>query len=252
MARDVDDAIAADVTPPMRHHFQHIYNHLPETYDAFVSREDWEGNIERTLLDIRRPDGLDVVEIGAGTGRLTALLAERAKSVAAFDESSAMLDIARKRLLKIPHNRWSLSVSDNCRIPLNSASADLVVGGWTLGHLTEWYVGDWEEKLDAVMLELRRLQRPTCTVVLFETMGTCTETPAAPTNALARYYELLETRYGFKKVVIRTDYKFANETEAEQSMRFFFGAALGDKVKAIGSNVVMEWTGVWWRHADRD
>jgi predicted RNA methylase len=39
-------------------------------YEALVSREDYQGNIPRALNEIVNVDGLDVLDLGAGTGRL--------------------------------------------------------------------------------------------------------------------------------------------------------------------------------------
>ena len=58
----------------MTDHFQDIYANQADSYEAMVAREDYEGNILKTLQGIRPLEGLDVIEFGAGTGRLTLLL----------------------------------------------------------------------------------------------------------------------------------------------------------------------------------
>jgi hypothetical protein len=55
--------------------YQEIYRTQAETYDLLVSREDHQGNLLRALNQVRPMDGLDVVELGAGTGRLTCMVA---------------------------------------------------------------------------------------------------------------------------------------------------------------------------------
>ncbi len=53
---------------------EEIYARHGERYERLVSREDHEGNILAAIREIRPADGLDVVDLGAGTGRLSCLL----------------------------------------------------------------------------------------------------------------------------------------------------------------------------------
>jgi ubiquinone/menaquinone biosynthesis C-methylase UbiE len=69
-----------------------------EQYEALVSREDYQGNILRAIQQILPLAGLSVVELGAGTGRLTCLLAPLVQSIQAFDISPHMLDVANAKL----------------------------------------------------------------------------------------------------------------------------------------------------------
>ena len=70
---------------------------LPMT--AWWRSEDYEGNILKTLNVYLCPmQGAEVVEFGAGTGRLTRLLAPQVKHIRAFDEAQAMLDVAAQTL----------------------------------------------------------------------------------------------------------------------------------------------------------
>ncbi len=56
-----------------------IYRTDGDRYEALISREDYLGNIPRAIDEIIQVDGLDVFDLGAGTGRLTLLLAPRAQ-----------------------------------------------------------------------------------------------------------------------------------------------------------------------------
>ena len=58
-----------------------IYASRAQDYERLVAREDFAGNILKALQEIRALSGLDVVELGAGTGRLTCLLAPLVRSI---------------------------------------------------------------------------------------------------------------------------------------------------------------------------
>ena len=51
-------------------------------------------------------DGIDVVELGAGTGRLTCLLAPLVQSIQAFDISPHMLEVASTKLEASGLHNW--------------------------------------------------------------------------------------------------------------------------------------------------
>ena len=78
-------------------------------------------------------DGARVIEFGAGTGKNTAYLADRAGTVLALDLSSAMLDRARARL-QADHVRFA-EHDVTTPWPAKDASADLVIGNLVLEHI---------------------------------------------------------------------------------------------------------------------
>ena len=68
-------------------------------FARLIQHEDYQGNI-LAAIEAYFPlnKNLDVVELGAGTGRLTRLLAPRVRSIKAFDTSAHMLEVAEKSL----------------------------------------------------------------------------------------------------------------------------------------------------------
>jgi malonyl-CoA O-methyltransferase len=124
-------------------------------YDAWAATYDSQANATRdldaaVLRTANLPvDGAAVIELGAGTGKNTAWLAERAASVLALDLSPAMLARARERVAG-GHVRFVLH--DITRPwPAADASADLVAGNLVLEHVLD---------LRPVMAEARRTLRP--------------------------------------------------------------------------------------------
>src|SRR5215510_5792350 len=109
----------------MPDHFQTIYATKADQYEAMVQREDYEGNILKTLQQIRPLAGIDAVEFGAGTGRLSLMLAPLVKSLRVFEGSQHMLDVAIGKLKSSGFTNWQAQVADNRAIPAESASSDL-------------------------------------------------------------------------------------------------------------------------------
>lgn len=109
-----------------------LYDRWSESYDTDTNRtRDLAGAVLRNELD-----GLvdvDVVELGCGTGRNTAWLLERARSLTALDFSSGMLEKARTRMA----GSGVRFVQHDIRtpLPLEDASADLVVITLVLEHV---------------------------------------------------------------------------------------------------------------------
>lgn len=228
--------------------FEEIYSSeaYAADYDALVSAEDYQGNLLATLRQITPLAGNVVVEFGAGTGRLTRLLAPHVREIHAFDRSPQMLAIARRRLESLPEMNWTLDVADNSSLPVGDQSADIAIEGWSFGHLTEFEAERWKDAIAAVMDEMRRVTRPDGAMVLFETMGTGADSPAPPNDSLAELYRMWEEDLKFSHAAIRTDYRFESVDEAERLIRFFFGDALADRVRRESLTIVPEWTGVWW------
>jgi ubiquinone/menaquinone biosynthesis C-methylase UbiE len=225
--------------------FETIYTERAADYDRLVAREDYQHNILRALSSSHPLAGSDVVEMGAGTGRLTRLLAPRVKSILACDRSKAMLDVAADHLKESSLDNWRLVVADNRRLPVADGVADISIAGWSFGHSTGWQPRTWPDEIDRAVAQMRRVLRPGGTAIILETLGTGRETPQPPTDALAAYYQLLEEKYGFVQSWIRTDYRFESPAEAEELTRFFFGDALADRVARDGLVIVPECTGVW-------
>ena len=221
-----------------------IYQTDGDRYEALIAREDYQGNIQKALDEILPVDGLDVLDIGAGTGRLALLLASRTRSMRAYDVAEEMLRVCRSRLSASGLSNWDAQVADHRALPVPDHSADLVVSGWSVSYLAVWNPETWRAELEKWMVEMRRVLRPRGHIVLFESLGTGNESPVRLEHLHNFYAWLDETGFQFKS--IRTDYKFKSLAEAEELSRFFFGDDLGDAVLANQWNILLECTGVWW------
>jgi ubiquinone/menaquinone biosynthesis C-methylase UbiE len=222
-----------------------IYQTDGDRYEALIAREDYQGNIPRVIDEIIRVDGLDILDLGAGTGRLTLLLAPRAKSIRAFDASPELLRVCRERLTASGLSNWQVDVADHRQLPVPDHSADLVVSGWSVSYLAVWNQDNGTAELDKWLEEMKRVLRKDGTIILFESLGTGNEEPIRLEHVESTY-QWLESN-GFAGKWIRTDYKFESLEEAIELARFFFGEELGDKVERNQWVVLPECTGVWWR-----
>jgi ubiquinone/menaquinone biosynthesis C-methylase UbiE len=223
---------------------KYIYSQQAEQYERLIRREDYLQNISRALKRVVSFDGLDVVELGAGTGRLTRLLAPVTKSIHAFDISAPMLNLAVDRLREAGCQGWDVAIADHRRLPLKDEVADVLISGWSICYLVTWSSKTWRSEVDKALAEMKRVLRPNGQIILLETLGTGCQNPCPPEH-LTGYYNLLEES-GFASTWIRTDYRFASLAEAEALIQFFFGGELAQKIVEEGWTTVPECTGIWW------
>ena len=222
-----------------------IYQSDGDRYEALISREDYQGNIPRAIDEIINVDGLDVLDLGAGTGRLTLMLAPRAKSICAFDASAEMLRVCRQRLVGSGLSNWQVDVADHRQLPVEDHSADLVVSGWSVSYLSVWNQENGAAELDKWLIEMQRVLRKDGMIILFESLGTGNESPVRLEHVELTYRWLDDNE--FQNKWIRTDYKFESIEEAEELSRFFFGDELGGKTRQNNWIILPECTGVSWK-----
>jgi ubiquinone/menaquinone biosynthesis C-methylase UbiE len=224
-----------------------IYRHHAALYDQLVSCEDYQGHIVQALKSIRPLAGLDVVDMGAGTGRLARLLGPQARSVCALDLSPAMLQVARTAGMRHDARPWHLAVADHRHLPLAGGVADLVVSGWSICYTVLWYPDSWQVELAHALGEMARVARANGALVILETLGTGYTTPHVP-DKLRAYYQALEAA-GFANRWIRTDYRFASLAEAERLTRFFFDARTAARIQPGARPILPECTAIWYKTA---
>jgi ubiquinone/menaquinone biosynthesis C-methylase UbiE len=227
--------------------FREMYFTHAAEYDAMIACEDYQGNLFTALNAIRSFDHADIVEWGAGTGRLTLMAAPHARSILATDRSEAMLDRAAEKLRAFDRLRWHVAVADHQHVPAASRSADLVLAGWTLPYLLPPYERDGHANLARVLTEMQRVLRPGGVIMIIDTLGTGYTTPQIVSPELGDYFEFLEDEYNFRSTWARTDYQFDSVDEAVRQLDWFFGAELTDRVTAERWLVVPECTGIWWK-----
>jgi len=228
-----------------------VYENHADQYERLIRREDYQNNILSAIEDYCPLDGLDVVELGAGTGRLTRLLAPRVRSIKAFDASAHMLEVAEKSLRKMVLTNWQTGMADHRQVPLADKSADLVISGWSFCYLAVWGGADWQSALQDGLNEIQRILRPGGMVIIIESLGTGTEKPHPPEHLGAYFDWLAEAPFGddtgFERGWTRSDYRFESIEEAVELSTFFFGEEMGQQVREKNWVILPECTGVWWK-----
>lgn len=224
---------------------EEIYKTEADKYEALIAREDYQGNILKSLHEITPLENRIVLDLGTGTGRLACLLAPYVSRIRAFDISEEMMRVCRQKLTASGLTNWQVDVADHRQLPVEDQSADLVVSGWSVAYLAEWNPDTARTELEKWLGEMNRVLRPNGYIVLFESLGTGNESPIR-LDHLKDYYPWLDES-GFQHKWIRTDYKFESIHEAVELSRFFFGDELGENVKKNNWVILPECTGVWWK-----
>ncbi len=231
----------------MANDYAAIYRDHPEDYDALVSAEDCEGRLLPAIEGVTKLAGARVLEVGAGTGRITRQLVARGARVVGFDRAEPMLEVARRHLTASGAGGWELHCADAESLPVGDGEFDLAVAGWVFGHLRSWKAETWRASIGRCLDEMERAVRPGSAILVIETLGTGAESPAPPSPELADYYAWMERERGFQRATLRTDYQFPDVETAARTTGSFFGPEFAERVRREGWARVPECTGLWWR-----
>jgi SAM-dependent methyltransferase len=221
---------------------ENVYRDEAERYHALVSCEDHTGNLPAEIKSIIQP-GVSILETGAGTGRVTAMLAPLADELVSMDISLPMLAKAHASTPPVPPAFPGYSAADHRFLPIARERFDWVVSGWSVCYLVSWNREKWQTEVNHALIEFSRVLRPDGQVLLIETLGTGETTPGPPDH-LSGYLEYLD-RFGFVRRWIRTDYLFKDEKSACDLTGFFFGEGMLEKITSNPKPILPECTGLW-------
>jgi len=222
-----------------------VYGGHADQYERLILREDHTNNLPVAINKVRDIQDIDIIELGAGTGRLTRFLAKTARFVSASDLSYHMLGTAREVLENQNAENAIICVSDMRNTPYPDHCADMVIAGWSFCYLAVWGEEKWKAELDLGLMEAQRLLRPGGVMIMLENYGTGSETPDPPEHLGAYFSYLIEN--GFKETWFRTDYAFRDLNEAVALSGFFFGEQMAEKVRRNKWTTLPECTGLLWK-----
>lgn len=222
-----------------------IYQSAAERYQALVGREDCEGNLLPAILSIDPLAGKDVLELGAGTARISCLIAPFARHLVATDISHHMLSYGKGRLEALFLANWHLGLASHRALPLADRTADVIISGWSFCYAALDAGEGWHPALEEALSEVGRVLRPGGVLILIESLGTGFELPNQP-EVLVDYLAYLDT-HDFESTWVRTDYCFSDKAEAKDLTSFFFGDAHMPMWETQAGVIVPECTGLWWK-----
>ncbi len=222
-----------------------LYTAYPEEYELLVSHEDYQHNLLSALARIQPLAGTVVAEFGAGTGRVTGLLAGCVRRVHAFDLTSSMLRLAQRKQRQADLDNVTLALADSRCMPARNGWADLAVEGWAFLQIAVWHWNDWQNQLGKALDEMRRVVRPGGKMILIETLGTGEISPNPAAN-FRLVYDYLEQERGFTPLHIRTDYLFENKVQIQQVVAPLFGQEMVARLIPSAEGLILpECTGLW-------
>lgn len=227
---------------PGRHYKEKSF---AQTYHELVSREDYQGNLLGAIQAITPINGLNILELGAGTGRVTRLIAPFARSVIATDISYSMLLLGKQLLNHLPTSNWHLILADHHALPLKNNLVDLVISGWSFHRVAAESDKNWQINVNGALSRIEKILRPGGTILLIESLGTGYEQPHPPED-VADYLAYLD-RIGFNSRWIRTDYCFRDMNEAKALTSFFWGDVAFPFWETEEGVILPECTGLWWK-----
>jgi len=144
---------------PTNEEVQAYFNRVARGWDTL--RQDYYGVavIERTVeaAGLTAQPAALVVDVGCGTGFLTAGLAPRARQVIGVDDSPGMLAVAQENLAALGVPNVELRAGQVTALPLPDAVADATVANMVLHHAPD---------PQQMMREMARVTRPGGRVVI--------------------------------------------------------------------------------------
>jgi len=228
-------------------HWQDLYSNHSDLYDSLVETEDYQGHLLPALRELKSIENSTIVELGAGTGRITVQLLPYVRYIYAFDLTPAMIHIADRKLKKAGALNGSLAIVDSRAVPLAAKSADIALEGWSFVQIMTWHMGSWQQEVGQAIKEMLRIVRPGGIAILVETLGTG-ETKPNPSTRFQAAYEYFEHEWQFSSRWIRTDYCFSTMEELHQVVSPVFGESMVERTYKSEEGIILpECTGIWWR-----
>lgn len=152
---------ATEIQRAEREHFDHKV-----TKGLLVLEDEMDSRRAQMWIDILGLQGglrgKNVLECACGTGKLTTVLAQQAKSVRSFDISPQSVKITRQRLEMKHLKNVKVEVASMEDLPYQDESFDIVVGLFILHHLAD---------LEQGIRQISRVLAPGGKAVFYETSG---------------------------------------------------------------------------------
>jgi SAM-dependent methyltransferase len=234
--------------------FKDIFENYSEKYHELVKNEDIKILLDEIneIIDLRN---INIVEFGAGTGRLTIQLSKFANKIVAFEKSEGMLKTALTNLKELKITNCSIQKGDNLNIIELDEEFDLAIEGWSfLASILSTSKGfEIDNSMHLLNLQINNMIRNTkinSPLIIIESLGTYVDEPK-PFDKWLPIYNCLENELHFDKKIVRTDFNFSTIEEAIVLFSFFFGAEYKSRIVQEQKTIIPEFTGIWYKFNDK-
>jgi len=206
-------------------HIQAYWRGRSATYDRFPASRKEEEEIQAYEAVLGRyipPNRAEILDVGAGTGFLSLLLARKGHSITALDLTREMLDRAREKAAALNLN-LNFVIGDAENLPFETESFDFVVSRWLLWTLPH---------PDRAVLEWKRVLKPggcvLCIDGLWHSNGLTGRLKAVCRKAgLILYNRTRPSDLGYSEEV-SSQLPFRRGVEPEQAVKQFRQCGLAD------------------------
>ena len=217
-----------------------IWEH-PGTYELENLAFDPDGLVEQAMREVGGWTGLDVLDIGCGSGFHLPRFAATARSVAGVEPHPPLVSLARRRTRRLP----SVSVLEGSAeaLPMPPASVDVAHARWA------YFFGPGCEP---GLRELERVVRRGGTAFVVDNDGTRSTFgrwfragyPAVDPTAVERFW----TSRGWSRTPVMTRWRFDDRASLEAVVRIELDPRTAEAALAEHDGCTVDYAvNLWWR-----
>jgi SAM-dependent methyltransferase len=220
-----------------------IWQH-PETYELENRAFDRSGRVEAAMRDVLGDGGwtgLDVLDLGCGTGFHLPRFAVSARRVYGVEPHPGLAAVAARRTFRLPNVTVLRGTAQE--VPVPPASVDLVHARWA------YFFGPGCEP---GLAELDRVVRRGGTAVVIDndpsrsTFGAWFRRgyPKVRAEEVERFW----STHGWHRLPVDAEWRFASRAELESVVRIEFDASVAQEVLAAHQGTAVDYAvNLWWR-----
>lgn len=218
-----------------------IWEH-PATYELENRAVDPDGLIEQAMASVADWSGLDVLDLGCGSGFHLPRFAATAARVYGVEPHPALLRLAARRTRSLEQVRLLAGTAQ--AVPLPDASVDIAHARWA------YFFGPGCEP---GLRELARVVRRGGTAFVVDNDATRSTFgawfrrgyPMVDPSAVERFW----SAHGWTRVPLDVEWRFEERADLEAVVRIELRPEVADAVLAEHSGTTVDYAvNLWWRH----
>lgn len=214
----------------------------PDVYELENLAIDPDGAVEDAMRSVRDWAGLDVVDIGCGTGFHLPAFAGQARSVIGVEPHPPLVERARTRVADLGNVRVAEAGAQE--LPLAAGSVDVHHSRWA------YFFGPGCE---AGLAELERVMRPGGTSFVIDHDGVNSPFGQMFRNGWSTLEPAVVERFwldrGWSKHHVTFRWAFSDREAVEAVVNLEFSPAMAEQFLASWTGLECEdYVNLWWRH----